>query len=93
MCIPYHKIKFSEVRMFLEDGGRTLVRAGDYELKDGIKNGTKSFVVIDYKENDVFLIPEQEAVAISDSFAVMPDLIKAKADLEALVSRMRQSLT
>ena len=78
--------------MFLEDGGRTLIKAGCYELKDGIKNGTKSFVVIDHEKKDVFLIPKETAVEISHPFAIMPDIIKAKTELETLIKTIRLNL-
>jgi len=87
---PYIKIKPSEINQFLEDGGRTLVKAGAYELKDGIKNGTRSFVLIGHDLKEVYLIPQQTAESIAGPFALMPDFMKAKNDLERLMAEIRQ---
>jgi len=84
------RIKPSEIRMFLEDGGRILVKAGACELRDGIKNGTRSYVLISHETKEFYLIPKDQALAISEPFALLPDFIKAKTDLERLIAEIRQ---
>ncbi|MCL1951126.1 MAG: hypothetical protein FWF59_15505 [Turicibacter sp.] len=92
MLKGFVKIKWSEIPQFLEDGGRTLVRAADFELRDGIKNGSRSYVFIRHETREVFLIPGETAQKIAHSYAVLPDYLWALQVLQVLDDQIRENI-
>jgi len=92
MPSEFIKIKPSEICLFAEDGGRTLIRAGQYELKDGIKNQTRSYFLLYHQTKEVFLIPQQEAMAIFHPFSLYPDFREAETAMSQLFDRIKENL-
>ena len=78
-------IKMNQIYKYAENGGRLLVRAGAYELRDGIKNGKRSCFLIDHDRVKAYRISPEACDNIFDHFALTADLHRARETMKQLL--------